>query len=212
MLKRGSFVLLCRDVRKEFDTRLLKDRTSKRHRNTMYEALKKLEARFGNENARTLSGKQIKEWLDSQPWATKTQNKLIGYINNAWNIAVEKGLLASPLGMKGFYQSKKSEIPANPLTPEEAVRLLANAEPSVLPYIAIGMFVRSAEREALDWKDVHFDDAEPYIDLSTKITKTGRKRHVPILPALREFLAPLRPSVVKTEGRIIPLTCNGLPA
>jgi integrase len=116
--------------------------------------------------------------------------------------------------MKGFYQSKRSETPANPLTPEEAVRILANAELSVLPYIAIGMFagLRSAEREALDWKDVHFDDAEPYIDLSAKITKTGRKRHVPILPALLEFLAPLRPSGVKTEGRIIPLTCNGLPA
>jgi hypothetical protein len=40
------------------------------------------------------------------------QNKLIGYINNAWNIAVEKGLLASPLGMKGFYHSKKTEAPA----------------------------------------------------------------------------------------------------
>jgi len=94
--------------------------------------------------------------------------------------------------MKGFYQSKKTEAPPNPLTPEEAKRLLQNAEPSVLPYIAIGMFagLRSAEREKLAWRDVHFDDSHPYIDLSAKIAKTGQKRHVPILPALREFLTP----------------------
>jgi integrase len=96
------------------------------------------------------------------------------------------------------------------LTPEEAQRLLANAEPAILSYIAIGMFagLRSAEREELDWKDIHIEDPDPSIDLSAKIAKTGRKRIVPILPALGEFLAPL----VKSEGRIIPLTCNGLPA
>jgi integrase len=44
----------------------------------------------------------------------------------------------------------------------------------------------------LDWRDVHFDDSHPYIDLSAKIAKRGRKRHVPIF--------------------FIPLTINGLPA
>jgi len=41
-----------------------------------------------------------------------------------------------------------------------------------------------------------------------KISKVGRRRLVPILPALRSFLQPL----AKSEGHIIPLTCNGLPA
>jgi integrase len=88
--------------------------------------------------------------------------------------------------------------------------LLNAAEPSVLPFIAIGMFagLRSAERNELDWCDIHMEGAEPYIDLSAEIAKTGRRRIVPIQPALREFLAPF----VKSKGRIIPLTSNGLPA
>jgi hypothetical protein len=52
--------------------------------------------------------------------------------------------------------------------------LLNAAEPSVLPFIAIGMFagLRSAERNELNWKDVHLGVAEPYIDLSAKIAKS----------------------------------------
>jgi len=54
------------------------------------------------------------------------------------------------------------------LTPEEPPRLLNAAEPSVLPYIAIGVFagLRAAERDHLDWKDAHLAVVDPYIDLT----------------------------------------------
>ena len=68
--------------------------------------------------------------------------------------------------------------------------------------------LRAAERNELNWIDISLDGPEPYIDLSAKISKTGRRRIIPVQPSLREFLAPF----VKSEGRIIPLTCNGLPA
>ena len=44
--------------------------------------------------------------------------------------------------------------------------------------VAMGMFagLRSAERNELDWKDIHLDGPQPYIDLSAKIAKTGRRR------------------------------------
>jgi hypothetical protein len=63
----------------------------------------------------------------------------------------------------------------------------------VLPFIAVGMFagLRTSERDEVDWKDIHLDVAEPYIDLSAKISKTGRRRIVPVQPALMTFLAPL---------------------
>jgi hypothetical protein len=99
---------LCKVVRAEFDRRLSKNEASLRHKNTMYEALKKLEAKFGDENAKTLTGVQVKEWLDEQPWATKTRNKLLGYIRNAWNVGVEKGVLNAPLAVKNYKRSKKA--------------------------------------------------------------------------------------------------------
>jgi integrase len=197
---------LCRVIREEFDDRLSKGQSSLRHRNTMYEALKKLEARFGTEQVNVLSGADIKKWLAKETWSTKTQNKLLGYIRNAWNIAVEKEIISTPLTVKNFPKGK-SEAPPFPLSVEEAKRLLQNAELSVLPFIAIGMFagLRTAERNNLDWRDVHLEGAEPYIDLSAKIAKTGRRRIVPVQPALLEFLRPF----VKSEGHIIPLTENG---
>jgi hypothetical protein len=84
---------------------------SLRHKNTMFEALKKLEARFGSEQVKTLSGIQIKEWLSREPWAMITKNKLLGYIRNAWNIVLDKGTISAPLYVKNFPRGKKQEVP-----------------------------------------------------------------------------------------------------
>jgi integrase len=203
---------MCRIVREEFLLRLGNHGATLRHKQTMDEALKKFEAKFGSVQLKTLSGNDVKTWLGSLPLAVKTRKKLLGYIRNAFGVALEKGLLNEhPMErVKNFPRNKKSEAPPFPLTVEEAQLLLNAAEPSVLPFIAIGMFagLRSAERNELNWKDVHLGVAEPYIDLSAKIAKTGRRRIVPIQPSLMAFLAPF----AKSEGRIIPLTCNGLIA
>jgi integrase len=200
----------CPILRAEFDLRLSDNNASLRHRNTMFEALKKLEARFGSEKVMRITGIQIREWIAGEPWAVKTRDKILGYLRNAWNIGTEKGIVSAPLVVKNFKRNKKSEAPPFPLSVEEAERLLKAAEPSVLPFISIGMFtgLRAAERIELDWKHIHLDGPEPYIDLSAKIAKTGRRRIVSIQPALGEFLAPF----ANSEGRIIPLTCNGLSA
>jgi integrase len=197
-------------VRAEFDLRVADKNASLRHRNTMFEALKKLEARFGSIPVKTISGTEIREWIAKEPWAVKTRDKILGYLRNAWNIGLEKGVVSAPLAVKNFRRNKAAEASPFPLSVEEAQKLLKAAEPSVLPYVAVGMFagLRSAERNELDWKDIHLDGPEPYIDLSAKIAKTGRRRIVPVQPSLREFLAP----VAKSQGRLIPLTCNGLPA
>ena len=171
--------------------------------------LKKFEARFGHSLIKTLTGNEIKEWLAGLPLAPKTRMKIFGYIRNAYGIAVQKGLLDThPFEkVENFIRNKKSEAPAFPLTPEEAQRLLNAAEPSVLPFIAVGMFagLRTSERDLLEWKHFILDDSEPYLDVPKAISKTGERRLIPLQPALLAFLAPF----MKTEGRIIPLTCNG---
>lgn len=91
--------------------------------------------------------------------------------------------------VKNFPRNRKSEAPPFPLTVEEAQLLLNAAKPSVLPFIAIGMFagLRSAERNELNWKDVHLGVAEPYIDLSAKIAKT-RSPSYSAYPAVADSL------------------------
>ena len=145
-------------------------------------------------------------WLEIAP---KTRIKIFGYIRNAYGIAVREGLIDThPFEkVENFIRNRKSEAPPLPLTPEEAQQLLDAAEPSVLPFIAIGMFagLRTSERDLIERKHFILDDAEPYIDIPKSISKTGERRLVPIQPALLAFLAPF----VKKQGRIVPLTCNG---
>jgi integrase len=208
-----SVTKLCEIIGEEFERRLSNGGATLRHKRTMDSCLKKFEARFGASPIKTLTGAEIKEWLSALPdTKVKTQNNLLGYIRNVYGIALEKELISEdPFQyVKSFPQSEKFEKEPTPLTPEEAERLLNAAEPSVLPFIAIGLFagLRTAERDELDWRDIHITGPEPEIDLEKKISKTGRRRSVPIQPALKAFLEPY----VRPEGRIIPLTCNGLVA
>lgn len=204
---------LCRIVRAEFEKRLSNGGATLRHKRTMDSCLKKFEARFGASPIKTLTGTEIKEWLSGLPdTKVKTQNNLLGYIRNIYGIALEKKLISEDpfKHVKSFPQSGKFEKEPTPLTPEEAKRLLDAAEPEILPFIAIGLFagLRTAERDELNWGDIHLFDLEPEIDLEKKISKTGRRRSVPIQPALKAYLEPY----ARPEGRIVPLSCNGLVA
>ena len=204
-----SVAELCKIVREEFVFRLANEGATLRHKRTMDSELKKFEARFGDYLIKTLTGNEIKEWITGLDLTPKTRMKIFGYIRNAYGIALQKGLLEThPFeNVENFMRSKKSEAPAFPLTPEEAQRLLDATEPSVLTFIAVGMFagLRTSERDLIEWKHFIFDDAEPYIDIPKSISKTGERRLVPVQPALMAFLAPF----VKKQGRIVPLTCNG---
>lgn len=204
-----SVAELCRIVRAEFAFRLANEGATLRHKRTMDSELKKFEARFGERPVKALNGNEIKDWLGALDLAPKTRMKIFGYLRNAYGIAVQKGLLdAHPFEkVENFMRSKKSEAPAFPLTPEEAQRLLDAAEPSVVPFIAVGTFagLRTSERDLIEWKHFVLDDAEPFINIPKSISKTGERRLAPIQPALMAFLAPF----VKKQGRIIPLTCNG---
>lgn len=204
-----SVAELCKIVREEFVFRRANEGATLRHKRTMDSELKKFEARFGDRPIKTLNGNEVKDWLTGLDLAPKTRMKIFGYIRNAYGIAVRKGLLAEhPFEkVENFMRNKKSEAPPFPLTPEEAKRLLDAAKPSVLPFIAVGIFagLRTSERDLIEWKHFILNDAEPYIDIPKSISKTGERRLVPVQPALMAFLVPF----VKKQGRIVPLTCNG---
>ncbi len=76
------------------------------------------------------------------------------------------------------------------LTPAEANRLLENADPCILPGIAIGLFagLRWAEIQRLDWRAINLPARA--LTVGAAIAKTGSRRVVPIGDALSEWLAP----------------------
>jgi len=91
-------------------------------------------------------------------------------------------------------------------TPDEIAKLLAACdEPKHTPliaFLALGAFggLRSAEISRLDWSAINFETghitlAARYTDDAGKIrrlTKTGSRRIVPLLPAAKAWLEPIR--------------------
>lgn len=77
-------------------------------------------------------------------------------------------------------------------TPAEMTTLLNGAHELLRPMLAIGAFagLRSAEIARLDWKHIHFDRG--FIECEAAMTKTRRRRLVPISDNLRAWLEPLR--------------------
>lgn len=93
-------------------------------------------------------------------------------------------------------------------TPEQLEILLNNVRPDYLPWIACSnlagirtdeLFPMSPDKSALDWSDFKWD--QRIIVIRPETDKNGRRRVVPILPALKAWLWPVR----KESGRMSPM-------
>lgn len=94
-------------------------------------------------------------------------------------------------------------------SPEELATLFRHVRPSYVPWLACAAFagIRTEEsspskfspKSPLDWADFHWDRL--LIIVRPETSKTGRRRVVPILPALAAWLQPL----AKTSGRLTPM-------
>jgi len=93
----------------------------------------------------------------------------------------------------------RRKIPAT-YTPAELAILLGGASPKFLPWLACGAFagirtdevypLPGGEKSPLDWSD--FDWPAKIIRIRPETDKNGHGRIVPILPALRAWLYPVR--------------------
>lgn len=85
------------------------------------------------------------------------------------------------------------------LKPREFEALLRNATPQTLPAFVLGGFcgLRQSEICRIDWPAINFK--RKYITVNASITKTARRRLVPLHDAAAAWLAP----VAKESGRVI---------
>ena len=95
----------------------------------------------------------------------------------------------------------KDEIaPVTIFTQDELLNLLNRADSTLLPYLLIGAFagLRNTEITRLEWNHIHFDRG--FIECEASMTKTRRRRLVPISENLRAWLEP----IARTSGRVAP--------
>ena len=77
--------------------------------------------------------------------------------------------------------------------------MLSRIEARLIPFVAIGGLagLRSAEIVRLEWQEIRFD--QDVIEIKAAKAKTASRRLVPILPALKAWLNPLR----KEKGKVL---------
>jgi integrase len=178
-------------IRAEFQRRLAAGECSHRHWEGMRYALRKLDQQYGQRDAQTLEGSEIKSWLAAAPWASQTRNGLLAYFSLTFNIAKELKLLnANPLlGIKRFAMSKvsKKSFP-KVLSVPQLTALLNAADSALRPYLSICAFagLRSAECKSLTWEAV--DLQRGIITVPEHISKTGQERKIPISENLAAWL------------------------
>ncbi len=119
----------------------------------------------------------------------RSRNNYRGAIRTLFAFAETRGYL--PKGdarIEAVAVAKESDSPIEIFTPEEMVKLLENAKPAMIPFLAIGAFagLRHAEITRLDWADVRME--ENFIEVKALNAKTASRRLVPITPNLKEWL------------------------
>jgi integrase len=134
-------------------------------------------------------------WLGDLPLAPKTKNGMrtivVAFGNWAENRYLPKG--ASPF--TGMVRYKETKAPVSIFTPDNIGSLLAKADNTLKPFLAIGAFagLRMAELQRLDWSEVDLDRG--FITVAAHKAKTRQRRLVPIAENLKLWLRPyLKPN------------------
>jgi len=137
---------------------------------------------------------QLETWLRSRAGSLRSRNNYRGLIVTLWRFARQRGYLlrdrATEADMLPRAKDNGTEIEV--FRPADFSKLIAKADATVVPFLAIGAFtgLRHAELLRLEWEDVRFDQG--FVEVKAKKAKTAQRRLVPIQPNLQAWLAPYR--------------------
>ena len=161
---------------------------------------------FGSQFIAGVSTSAIEEWLHTRAPGLRARKNFLVPIRTLFSFARSKGCLArnQPTAADDVPMPRiraADEIPI--FTPEEMARMLNGSgvhcpTQEAIVFLALGAFagLRTAEILRLEWSDIQLGTG--YIVVRAKKAKTGRRRLIPILPNLAEWLRPL----AKADGRL----------
>ena len=145
--------------------------------------------------------KDIELWLNRLKISSRTKNNYRGAIQQLFRFAQSRRYLSrtEPLAIDDVAELRVKGGAIEIYTPHDLRLLLSNAPAKLLPFFAIGAFagLRTQEIVRLEWKDIRFEQG--VIEVAAEKAKTATRRLVPILPALRKWLLPLK----KATGPVI---------
>jgi integrase len=156
-----------------------------------------------------ITASDIENWLDSIKAAGRTRNNYRSALCTLFSFARSRGYLPRNERTEAEMTMKASDRGGDIgiYTPKELAVMLTGIEAKFLPLVALGAFagLRTAEIHRLEWQ--HIDLHAGHIIVAKQKAKTGQRRIVPILPALRAWLS----TIVDKSGPIVPRYSGDAP-
>jgi integrase len=139
---------------------------------------------------------ELDTWLGSLTLAAKTKNGMRIILVACGNWAEGRGYIVkggSPFSAMIRY--KETKAPVTIFTPENIASLLAKADNTLRPFLAIGAFagLRMAELQRLDWSEIDLDRG--FITVAASKAKTRQRRLVPISDNLKLWLTTCKQAI-----------------
>jgi hypothetical protein len=146
---------------------------------------------FPGQTLPDLKTAELDAWLGGLKFGAKTKNGMRIILVACGNWAEGRGYLVkggSPFPAMVRYKETKSAVSI--FTPENISSLLAKADATLRPFLALGAFagLRTAELQRLDWKEIDLDRG--FITVDANKAKTRQRRLVPISDNLKLWLTP----------------------
>jgi integrase len=201
--------------------------TSANHYYNQSSRLRRFCTAFGARAVGTVTTAEIEAYLheqDFEPINFKAHHQAINQLFAG--LVKRRQLGANPAAGIDLMRIPASE--PGILSPADLRRVLAAIPAECVPLVVLQAFcgLRRAEGWRLRWRHIHLDAAEPYIEVPSDVTKTDRRRVIPLQPNavawLRRYrglpealMAPQGEETARLMGRVIrraglPRVRNGL--
>ena len=141
----------------------------------------------------TVATADVQMFLDGLKLGKQSRKNFRTVLGTLFSFAEARGFICK--GGNPVFDTEEVKVKSNGgsiaiFTPDEIAKLLKAAQPSLIPFLAVGAFagLRTAEIERLDWRDI--DLARGFIHVGEDMAKTATRRLVPISANLAAWLAP----------------------
>jgi integrase len=197
------------EITEEYIENKKRNLRSSRHLEDLRSRLGRFKKDFGNKLASEIETKDIEIWLAriKPPGKKSARYSPLSIVNFH---RVVRGLFSYSLSMgysstnpaRGVTIPKIKQAAPAIFTPDKLATVLNAASQDILPFFAIGAFagLRASEIQRLKWNEIDFD--RRIIFPSADITKSAKRRIVPMLPNLYDFLSPY----IAKQGQVLPFS------
>jgi integrase len=173
---------------------------SPKHLEDLKGRLAKFNQSFGWRALRTITTRELEDWLHNLKLSPQTINNYRAIIRALFGYATRRELIDhNPVEAIQKIKIVSGSVPI--FAPETLQGILDTASQDARPAIAIGAFagLRTAELLRLDWDEIDLERG--YVEVTAQKAKTAKRRLVEISANLRQWLSVDH----KTQGKLYPL-------